>query len=233
MDFDHTVVDENSISFLNSSMPQGQVPQSTKEMFLQTFSFIPYQRIFYKKVHELKITKQMILKLIGDIPAITDMDKLISLLHNHNFDIIIISNSNSIFVENWLHFKSLKHVIKKVFTNPAWFDNTGLINVNGLQNQSCCRMSPSNLCKKLVMKRFLKIQKENNINYEKIIYIGDGKNDLCAVQSLGTNDLVFARAGYLLYDRIMRNQDRVQAKVFTWSKGNDIIEVLKNKIGMR
>ena len=37
--------------------------------------------------------------------------------------IIIVSDSNSIFIQHILEVKNLSDLVDKVFTNPAWWDN--------------------------------------------------------------------------------------------------------------
>ncbi|XP_075212418.1 pyridoxal phosphate phosphatase PHOSPHO2-like [Lycorma delicatula] len=231
MDFDHTIVEKNIIQLLTDMLPKDKLPVETKESFLKTFSFIPHTQLFFKKVHELKVTEQKMLQLIENQPPIDEMDKVLRILHHQNCDIVIISNSYSVFVESWLRFRSLRHMVNRIFTNPAWFDSTGLLHVKGYHFQSKCRLSPSNLCKRSVMEFFLKYQRFQGISYNKIIYIGDGKNDMCAALSLKENDLLFPRVGFLLHSMLSNITRRIKPKIFPWTNGSNIINILQtNKL---
>ena len=52
------------------------------------------------------------------------------------------------------------------------------------------------LCKSLFFEDFIKDKKDR---YDKIFYIGDGKNDFCLSKKLGVNDIIFPRFNYTLY----------------------------------
>jgi pyridoxal phosphate phosphatase PHOSPHO2 len=72
--------------------------------------------------------------------------------------------------------------------------------------------------------------KENNKDeYERIIYFGDGGNDLCLSQRLTENDFVFPRKNYKLY-KLLFNENKkneIKAKIFPWENGKEIIDILK------
>ena len=67
------------------------------------------------------------------------------------------------------------------------------------------------------------------ICFDKIFYIGDGKNDFCLSKKLGINDIVFPRVNYslykILYDK--NGKKEVKAKIIPWNNGNDIYNVIK------
>ena len=48
--------------------------------------------------------------------------KMMVSLHNDSSEIIIISDSNSVFISELLDEANLTKYISKVFTNPAFFD---------------------------------------------------------------------------------------------------------------
>ena len=52
----------------------------------------------------------------------SDVTKLMKCLENHSAEVIIISDSNSIFISELLDAANLTRYIKTVFTNPASFD---------------------------------------------------------------------------------------------------------------
>ena len=52
----------------------------------------------------------------------SDVTRMMQTLEEHSAEIIIISDSNSIFISELLEAANLTKYIKKVFTNPASFD---------------------------------------------------------------------------------------------------------------
>ena len=71
--------------------------------------------------------------------------------------------------------------------------------------------------------------KDKKDSFDKIFYIGDGKNDFCLSKKLGMNDFVFPRLNYSLY-KILFNENgknEVKAKIIPWKNGNDIYDIIK------
>ena len=52
----------------------------------------------------------------------SDVTKMMQSLEEHSTEVIIISDSNSIFISELLKAADLTKYVKKVFTNPASFD---------------------------------------------------------------------------------------------------------------
>ena len=63
-------------------------------------------------------------------------------------DAIIISDANSVFIDCIVEECGVKDVFGAVFTNPASFNNEGLMSVTRHHTHSCqrCRHTP-NMCK--------------------------------------------------------------------------------------
>ena len=76
-------------------------------------------------------------------------------------------------------------------------------------------------CKAEMVKFFLK-----NKNYKTTTYVGDGKNDLCPVLDLKSEDRIFARKDYPLLPLLTNGEYDIKAKVFSWKTGIDILSVL-------
>ena len=76
-------------------------------------------------------------------------------------------------------------------------------------------------CKSEMVKFFLK-----NKNYKTTTYVGDGKNDLCPVLDLKSEDRIFARKDYPLLPLLTNGEYDVKAKVTSWKTGIDILSVL-------
>lgn len=53
----------------------------------------------------------------------------------------------------------------------------------------------------------------SNENYTRVIYVGDGKNDLCPLLQLGREDVAMARRGYGLDRALAKRSHEVKATV--------------------
>ena len=56
------------------------------------------------------------------LPFSPEVTKMMDILEEESAEIIIISDSNSIFIDELLDAANLTKYIRKVFTNPAFFD---------------------------------------------------------------------------------------------------------------
>ena len=56
------------------------------------------------------------------MPFTPDVAKMMTILEKQSAEIIIISDSNSVFISELLDRAGLNKYIKKVFTNPAYFE---------------------------------------------------------------------------------------------------------------
>lgn len=82
------------------------------------------------------------------------------------------------------------------------------------------------MCKRVILQEH---KERSQHQYDRILYVGDGSNDLCPAQSLGPNDIVFVRAGYAL-DKLLQDAAvaaTVTAEVVRWQTGIDILRRLQ------
>lgn len=73
--------------------------------------------------------------------------------------------------------------------------------------------------------------------YQRIVYCGDGANDLCPALSLTPSDTVLARAGHAL-ERLIREREsnsdedgRVVARVIVWDDHSHLCSLVQSAMG--
>ena len=69
-----------------------------------------------------KVAADQIKTFIRSLPFTPDVANMMTILEKQSAEIIIISDSNSVFISELLDCAGLKKYIRKVFTNPAYFD---------------------------------------------------------------------------------------------------------------
>ncbi|KAK3913010.1 Phosphoethanolamine/phosphocholine phosphatase [Frankliniella fusca] len=147
------------------------------------------------------IVRDLLLTKPPKIPAVPGMTDLLRFLNQSDVEVIIISDSNSFFINVWLEalFDQIC-TIAKVYTNQAFFDSSGLLNVSMYHDppQDWCQMCPKNLCKGFVLAKHLKEKLCEGIEFSHVAYIGDGRNDFCPCTKLMETDYIFPRQGYSL-----------------------------------
>lgn len=170
------------------------------------------------------------------IPFTAGMTDLLTFISAHKsaVDCIVISDSNTMFIDWILHASGLQAAVDQVFSNPAKITELGYMQVQHYHSHDCERC-PVNLCKKKVLELYLSGQSDGGVEYERIFYVGDGGNDFCPTSCLRGHDVAMPRKGYTLEKLLAKlnsqaNNAPLRAKVVAWSSGADILEELKSSL---
>lgn len=84
------------------------------------------------------------------------------------------------------------------------------------------------MCKRELLQRHAARSGGLHAHGQRVVYVGDGSNDLCPAQAMGPGDLLCVRSGYAL-DKLLLDPAvaaSVRARVMRWSSGVDILEAL-------
>lgn len=121
----------------------------------------------------------------------------------------------------------------RVFTNPAKFNSRERLEIQPYHTQKDCRLSSINLCKGMILEsyineRFIK----SHVRYDRVMYCGDGKNDICPMGKLPKNGLACVRKGFYC-DReiekyIAQHNIKFKASIARWKDGNDLINLVND-----
>ncbi|NXO01599.1 PHOP2 phosphatase, partial [Rhinopomastus cyanomelas] len=229
-DFDHTIVDENSDTWIVKCAPEKKLPSGLRNS-CQPGLWTEYMGRVFVYLGDNGVKEDEMKRTMTTIPFTAGMVDLLCFIGENKdlFDCIIVSDSNTVFISWILKAAGLHKVFDEVFTNPAAFSSTGCLTVQNFHAHRCAQC-PKNLCKRKVLKEFLDKQLEQGVSYTQIVYIGDGGNDLCPVMFLKKGDIAMARQGYALEKKIAQlAQDLrpVECSVLVWSSAADIMTYLK------
>ena len=181
-------------------------------------------------LHENGTVPNDMLRCMREIDFINGMKSLFHFLNDNNFDIIIISDSNSVFIDCILTSAGVAPLVQKVYTNPAKFDEKGQLHLDCYHLQDWCNLSTVNLCKGHILKTHVEEQRKIGVEYDVVCYVGDGSNDVCPCLKLSSRDIAFPRVGYKLMSELDRRHEEVNAKVIPWQSGSDIMEALRAEV---
>ncbi|XP_024151984.1 pyridoxal phosphate phosphatase PHOSPHO2 [Oryzias melastigma] len=231
-DFDHTVVDENSDLWVVRCLPSGRLPSSIEGSYRGGL-WLEYMCRVMKYIGDQGVGPDDVRGVMESIPFTDGMPDLLTfILENKSaVDCIVISDSNSLFI-NWvLQAAGLHAAVDKVFTNPAEFDGAGRMVVRPHHAHDCSKCPP-NICKRTVLERYLAERAEDGARYERVFYVGDGGNDLCPAFCLRAQDAVMPRRNFTLLKLLARLEAQpgagpVKADVLPWSSGADILQELR------
>ncbi|XP_032674019.1 pyridoxal phosphate phosphatase PHOSPHO2-like [Odontomachus brunneus] len=227
-DFDHTICEDNSDMVARKLVPEEKIPEDVRSLY-QSNGWLVYMNKIFEILHKNSIDRKQIKNAIIAIPAVAGMEKLLATLHANGHEIIIISDSNSLFIDWWLKSRKLDRAVLRVFTNPAYFDNDGRLKVDMYHMQRTCNLSSINLCKGKILMDFIEERRAQNVYYDRIVYIGDGKNDLCPILRLSETDLACPRKDYVLIKRLTKLPRNMYpaATIVAWKDGEDLLQSLE------
>jgi len=242
-DFDHTVVDDNSDTAVLKLVDKSKISPELRQLQKADEGWTAFMQGVFDVLHQNKILESNISLLIKSIPEVKGIKNLILELHNNlNYDVIIISDSNTYFINVWLQANNLSSRVLHVFSNPAQFDEQGLLNIKMYHVQNTCNLSTKNMCKGSILENFIKSQAEKDINYQKVVYVGDGQNDFCPILRLGINDVACVRNKYKCADLVKKAQEdeplgnglkySLKAQVCFWDNGQQILDFLRSGVNL-
>ncbi|XP_063229859.1 probable phosphatase phospho1 isoform X3 [Bacillus rossius redtenbacheri] len=224
-DFDHTIVDDNTDTVARDLVPREKIPKHVEELYAVD-GWTTYMGEVFKILHASSITPAQIKAAVRAIPAVPHLDDLLRYLRENDCEVVVISDSNSVFIEEWLRGSSLDATVRRVFTNPAHFSEDGLLHISMHHLQDWCKLSSKNLCKGHILERYIEGRRAEGVSFPRVSYVGDGRNDLCPSLRLSADDLVFPRIGFALHKAIEKQEAALEASVHPWRDGSDIMNVV-------
>ncbi|KAK1233175.1 hypothetical protein PQX77_003711 [Marasmius sp. AFHP31] len=140
---------------------------------------------------------------------------------------LCLSNANSVFIDVILKEKKLETLFDEIITNPAQWEESGLLNLRRRVDpegpQHHCEVGCSaNMCKGQELHAFLA---KHTPAYDRIVYVGDGSNDFCPVLRLRSQDLALCRTFGGLHKRIARDGEKLKCQIKYWTGAWEIEEI--------
>ncbi|MBN3300282.1 PHOP2 phosphatase, partial [Amia calva] len=233
LDFDHTVVDDNSDTWVIRCTPEQRLPDWLRKT-CQKGRWTEYMGRVMAYIGDQAIAEDAIRHVMETVPFTDGMLELLNFIDRNKdkMDCIIISDSNSVFIDWILRAGGVRGAVDQVFTNPAQFDERGYLTVQCCHSHDCAQC-PLNLCKRKVLRDFLGSQSHNGVEYRTTFYIGDGGNDRCPAESLAEGDIVMPRKGYTLEKLLCRAgpaSASLKPRVVVWSSGCDILSEISSSV---
>ncbi|CEH16407.1 hypothetical protein PFL1_03081 [Ceraceosorus bombacis] len=149
----------------------------------------------------------------------------------------LLSNSNSVYIDTILQHQGLKEAFTEVVTNPAHFEENGLLNLSrripadapAAQQHKCKVGCSPNMCKGEELEAFL-ARHGGRSAFERIVYVGDGGNDYCPVLRLGPKDVALVRR-YRGLEKRIEKEGGVEASIRFWAGAWEVEGLLKELRG--
>lgn len=231
-DYDHTIVDKNTDLVARDLIDASLIPDSVKNLY-KSSGWIPYMQEIFNLLHVNNVSRPEVERAIRDIPETPGMIKCFQQLRQNRFEVIIISDSNSVFIDTWNKGR-ITDCLSEIFTNPARFDTDGKLCISGYMHQTECSLSSENLCKGQIMEDFIAKRKDEGVNYNSVFYVGDGRNDICPMLRLGENDFACPRVGYSCereIEHVARKVEKeINFEIYRWNNGEDLLDFMLQSV---
>ena len=219
-DFDHTLVDDNTDTWVQGVRPELQgVRRGQGECWTD------YMDRIFQHTHKAGCGHEELLAWMCRLQLYPQALRAVQAVAEcESAHAIIISDSNSVFIDCILRQSGVSEAFTEVLTNPAHFDSQGQLCVQRCHSHSCqlCAASP-NMCKGTLLRSYL----ERSSGYQQVVYVGDGRGDHCPCLQLKEEDAVVCRKDYSLAKRLAKEPAAVKATVhvlnFTEELGDFII----------
>ena len=143
-----------------------------------------------------------------------------AIFESGNADAIIISDANTLSIRRILEANGMAEMFKDVISNPAYFDSQGLLTIDYCQRDHGCPKCPLNLCKTKALTAY-------KVGYDRIVYVGDGHNDICPSLSLTSSDVVIAKKGLHLAKHV-NDSGLLKATLHVVDFNNALLETVQH-----
>lgn len=227
-DFDHTIVDDNSDIHVNKLFPSKEELTLAEKNCSQFQCWTDRMQEIFHQLHKYNIKENDYIKNMQEMPITSGFSHLIHYLSSlPNSHLIIVSDSNLVFIKTILKHNHLDHAFKDIFTNPAYFNSDHCLTVEQYGQQTCSTC-PSNMCKREIVEKYLRTKFSERIP---VLFIGDGHNDVCAAKFLKKGDLVCARSGYRMAKELKQQESqgkKLEAEFFEWNDGKQIEDFVRD-----
>ncbi|XP_056153714.1 probable phosphatase phospho1 [Lampris incognitus] len=238
-DFDETIVNESSDDAVVRAAPGQQLPDWLKDSYREGHYNEHMQRVL-AYMAEQGVSEDSIRSAVENIPPTPGLQILLQFLltHQQDFELVVVSDANMYFIETWLEHATVRHLFQRIFTNPASFDAAGRLVLLPFHSHSCPRC-PENMCKQVIVREYLARQQEERggVPFQRVLYIGDGANDVCPSLALGPRDTAFPRRNFPMHQLLEKMQQcqpaAFKANLVPWISGEDVVGHLKKLVEER
>ncbi|KAI9030835.1 phosphatase phospho-type [Phycomyces nitens] len=180
------------------------------------------------KLQDQGITKSQFVKVLQTIPMTSAMIDTLKRLNANKTRVIIVSDANPFYIETILETYNVRNLVTDIITNTLYTDSQGRFRVgrrtpaSGLQH-NCPQGCSANLCKGMELSRYI----DAHGPFEKVMYVGDGRNDYCPCTYLRDTDRVFARSGRTLSSLLApgsEHAEKVKANITFWETSETVLD---------
>ena len=227
-DFDQTISSVDSFCTIAKIILSKEEAELINNNVAKGVNWVDNQNLMYELAYKHGNDIKKVENALNSIPLNKGIIELFSFLRKNKiiFEIIILSSASFYTLNYLLNYYKINDVIDEIICIKSDIDEKGLMHVFSSHPHNC-KYCNACQCKKLEINEFFKSNLREK--YNNVIWICDGKNDICLCEELKENDYVFPRKDFALYKKLYDEnyKNQIKCKIFPWNDGFDIINKLK------
>ncbi len=231
-DMDYTLINENTAIQIYKQFKSPDTAKKFKARRNQT-SYGEWMQEVLITLKEEGRSIEDIKAMVTAIPLTEGMKEVLEFLKSikeeKNLDCVLVSGSNTTFVQWVVEHHGLESLFKSWYTNISEPCEENILSTKNYHIHDCL-ICDASICKRIVFNDLIKERKEQGVEYNKIVYSGDGLNDFCPSTELNENAILFPRKNFPLWGElfIKNEKDQLKCKIVPWETGHEILKEIKN-----
>jgi len=245
-DFDWSMADQDSDRWLFEVLAP-DIRRKMRDRSRDPNDAVQWTELVAECLHELAhdargVTRTDIEGALRKMPFHPAMKRGIEMLKDPSTPVattlFVLSNANKFFIETILQHQAIRSCFDEIVTNPADFTVPTSPNLLVLHKRvgpndpphGCQVGCEDNMCKGKELVEYLDRQRQKGVHFDRVMYVGDGSNDFCAVLRMTSQDIVFCRRfrglERKIADEISKGEDysRLKCNVEYWSGAWEVEE---------
>ncbi|KAJ3303764.1 Phospho-2-dehydro-3-deoxyheptonate aldolase AroG [Kappamyces sp. JEL0829] len=227
LDFDTTIVEEDSDYYILKALAPDLVEEMTRE-WTNGAQWTDLCHRMVGKLHEKGFTPEQLNAALRSIAFNPAMKSALEVAASHGH-VLIISDANTVYIDEISRGYGFKDYVSAVVTNPGYYDEYGRLHIkrHTTDDAHSCTRCPVNLCKGRELAKYVA---GHPSTFQKRVYVGDGSNDFCPSRTLDGYDYVLPRKGYALSKLLLdpENRRQIKARVLEWETADDVLRYFRD-----
>jgi pyridoxal phosphate phosphatase PHOSPHO2 len=240
-DFDNSLINENSDTYVIEKLtPILTAENGNKQSVLSAVTMECGPKKWTQTMNRMielmmskngfNVTLDAFKSCLRTIPLFEENIQLVKELHALGVQLVIVSDANDVYIKEILEEHNIYNLFDIIITNGSEFRD-GILKIIPYTTPEIhgCSQCPDNICKRKVLADLFGQNKINSNN--KIIYVGDGRNDFCPsaflLENFANDGYICARTGFTLANML---RPSANPHVCEWKNGKDLYECVMNLV---